>query len=81
MRFKIGRPTSNYNCFQNEEYWTKRKKNNEAARRSREKRRMNDLLLERRVLQLTEENKHLKSELLSLKLKHGEIGDFTSPGR
>lgn len=53
----------------------KRRKNNEAARRSREKRRMNDLLLERRVMQLTEENKHLRSQLLSLRIKYGDMDE------
>lgn len=57
-------------------YWVKRRKNNEAARRSREKRRMNDLLLEQRVVALTEENKQLKGQLLSLKLRYGELDEF-----
>lgn len=54
-------------------YWEKRRKNNEAAKRSREKRRMNDMVLENKLLALGEENANLKTELLSLKLKFGLI--------
>ncbi|XP_023403306.1 nuclear factor interleukin-3-regulated protein-like [Loxodonta africana] len=54
-------------------YWEKRQKNNEAAKRSREKRRLNDLLLEKKLIALEEENATLKAELLSLKLKFGLI--------
>uniref|UniRef100_H3ANW9 BZIP domain-containing protein n=2 Tax=Latimeria chalumnae TaxID=7897 RepID=H3ANW9_LATCH len=54
-------------------YWEKRRKNNEAAKRSREKRRINDLVLENRVLALNEENVRLKTELLQLKLRFGLI--------
>ncbi|XP_078285620.1 uncharacterized protein LOC144610637 [Rhinoraja longicauda] len=54
-------------------YWEKRRKNNEAAKRSREKRRISDLVLENQVLALNEENVHLKSELLALKLRFGLI--------
>uniref|UniRef100_A0A8C8SPQ7 BZIP domain-containing protein n=1 Tax=Pelusios castaneus TaxID=367368 RepID=A0A8C8SPQ7_9SAUR len=54
-------------------YWDKRKKNNEAAKRSREKRRVNDLALESRVLALLEENARLKAELLALKFRFGLI--------
>ncbi|KAF7216435.1 NFIL3 like protein [Nothobranchius furzeri] len=56
-------------------YWDKRKKNNEAAKRSREKRRANDLVLERRVLGLLEENAHLKAELLAVRFRFGLIKD------
>ncbi|XP_072310132.1 nuclear factor interleukin-3-regulated protein [Eucyclogobius newberryi] len=52
-------------------YWERRRKNNEAAKRSREKRRINDLVLENKLLALGEENASLKAELLSLKLKFG----------
>merc|ERR1712096_477757 len=45
-----------------EGYWMKRKKNNEAARRSREKRRSNDMLLERRLTELSKENQGLKAQ-------------------
>lgn len=54
-------------------YWEKRRKNNEAAKRSREKRRLNDMVLENKLIALGEENANLKTELLSLKLKFGLI--------
>nr|XP_033784834.1 nuclear factor interleukin-3-regulated protein [Geotrypetes seraphini]XP_033784838.1 nuclear factor interleukin-3-regulated protein [Geotrypetes seraphini] len=54
-------------------YWEKRRKNNEAAKRSREKRRLNDMVLENKLVALGEENSNLKTELLSLKLKFGLI--------
>ncbi|KTG40117.1 hypothetical protein cypCar_00001413 [Cyprinus carpio] len=56
-----------------ESYWEKRRKNNEAAKRSREKRRLNDMVLENRVMALNEENVRLKTELLQLKLRFGLI--------
>lgn len=52
-------------------YWERRRKNNEAAKRSREKRRLNDMVLENKLMALGEENASLKAELLSLKLKFG----------
>nr|XP_015220829.1 PREDICTED: nuclear factor interleukin-3-regulated protein-like [Lepisosteus oculatus] len=52
-------------------YWEKRRKNNEAAKRSREKRRVNDFVLESRLLALGEENVRLRAELLALKLRFG----------
>ncbi|XP_029468916.1 nuclear factor interleukin-3-regulated protein-like [Rhinatrema bivittatum] len=54
-------------------YWEKRQKNNEAAKRSREKRRLNDFVLENKMVALNEENNYLKAELLSLKLRFGLI--------
>ncbi|KAJ8415978.1 hypothetical protein AAFF_G00380000 [Aldrovandia affinis] len=54
-------------------YWEKRRKNNEAAKRSREKRRLNDAVLENRVMALNDENVRLKTELLQLKLRFGLI--------
>ncbi|GAA6075370.1 nuclear factor, interleukin 3 regulated, member 5 [Tachysurus ichikawai] len=54
-------------------YWEKRRKNNEAAKRSREKRRINDVVLENRVTALNDENLRLKMELLQLKLRFGLI--------
>ncbi|XP_062874883.1 nuclear factor, interleukin 3 regulated, member 2 [Trichomycterus rosablanca] len=54
-------------------YWEKRRKNNEAAKRSREKRRLNDVVLENRVIALNDENVRLKTELLQLKLRFGLI--------
>lgn len=56
-------------------YWDKRRKNNEAAKRSREKRRANDMVLERRVLGLLEENTRLRAELLALKFRFGLVKD------
>ncbi|XP_056289016.1 nuclear factor interleukin-3-regulated protein [Pseudoliparis swirei] len=52
-------------------YWDRRRKNNEAAKRSREKRRVNDVVLESRLAVLGQENAALKAELLALKLKFG----------
>ncbi|XP_067252264.1 nuclear factor, interleukin 3 regulated, member 4 [Chanodichthys erythropterus] len=52
-------------------YWEKRRKNNEAAKRSREKRRVNDYVLETRLVSLSEENARLRAELLTLKLRYG----------
>ncbi|XP_030625438.1 nuclear factor interleukin-3-regulated protein [Chanos chanos] len=54
-------------------YWERRRKNNEAAKRSREKRRLNDMVLENKLMALGEENASLKAELLSLKLKFGLV--------
>lgn len=54
-------------------YWERRRKNNEAAKRSREKRRINDMVLENKLLALGEENAALKAELLSLKLRFGLV--------
>lgn len=54
-------------------YWERRRKNNEAAKRSREKRRLNDMVLENKLVALGEENAYLKAELLSLKLKFGLV--------
>ncbi|CAJ1075409.1 nuclear factor%2C interleukin 3 regulated, member 6 [Xyrichtys novacula] len=62
-----------------EGYWDKRKKNNEAAKRSREKRRVNDMVLETRVLALLEENARLRAELLALKFRFGLVKDPSSP--
>lgn len=49
-----------------ESYWERRKRNNEAAKKSREKRRLNDLAMESRLLELSRENSLLRSELLKL---------------
>lgn len=54
-------------------YWERRRKNNEAAKRSREKRRLNDMVLENKLMALGEENASLRAELLSLKLKFGLV--------
>ncbi|XP_040895443.1 nuclear factor, interleukin 3 regulated, member 4 [Toxotes jaculatrix] len=52
-------------------YWEKRRKNNEAAKRSREKRRMNDYVLETHLVALKEENARLSAELMAIKLHFG----------
>ncbi|KAE8294296.1 Nuclear factor interleukin-3-regulated protein E4 promoter-binding protein 4 [Larimichthys crocea] len=54
-------------------YWEKRRKNNEAAKRSREKRRMNDYVLESHLTALKEENARLSAELITLKLHFGLV--------
>lgn len=52
-----------------ESYWDRRRRNNEAAKRSREKRRLNDMVLETRMLELTKENALLRAELVALRDK------------
>lgn len=52
-------------------YWDRRRRNNEAAKRSREKRRLNDMVLETRVMELTTENSWLKAELNAIRDKCG----------
>nr|XP_002739362.2 PREDICTED: CCAAT/enhancer-binding protein beta-like [Saccoglossus kowalevskii] len=54
-------------------YWEKRRRNNEAAKRSREKRRINDIIMETKVLQLTKENSKLKAEIVALKRRFGVL--------
>lgn len=80
---RLIKPKPNMNCRRKREfisddkkdasYWEKRRKNNEAAKRSREKRRLNDMVLENRVMALNDENVRLKTELLQLKLRFGLI--------
>ncbi|XP_060883306.1 nuclear factor interleukin-3-regulated protein-like [Labrus mixtus] len=80
---RLIKPKNNMSCRRKREfisdekkdasYWEKRRKNNEAAKRSREKRRINDMVLENRVLALNDENVRLKTELLQLKLRFGLI--------
>ncbi|KAL2087079.1 hypothetical protein ACEWY4_018138 [Coilia grayii] len=80
---RLSKPKPNMTCRRKREfisdekkdasYWEKRRKNNEAAKRSREKRRLNDMVLENRVMALNEENVRLKTELLQLKLRFGLI--------
>lgn len=57
--------------LKDEHYWERRRKNNLAAKRSREKRRLNDLVLETKVIELTNENNvsKLKLDLLMKKFK------------
>ncbi|GIX79116.1 hypothetical protein CEXT_366161 [Caerostris extrusa] len=52
-------------------YWDRRRRNNEAAKRSREKRRLNDMVLETRMLELTKENAMLRAELAAVREKFG----------
>lgn len=54
-------------------YWEKRRKNNEAAKRSREKRRMNDHVLESHLMGLKEENAKLSAELMAIKMHFGLV--------
>lgn len=48
-------------------YWFKRNRNNEAAKRSRQRKRMEEYLLETRAVQLFHENEELKAALSSVK--------------
>lgn len=54
-------------------YWNKRGKNNDAAKKSRDKRRIRSLEMERSIFALSEENKHLKTELLTLQYQLGIV--------
>lgn len=56
-------------------YWDRRRRNNEAAKRSREKRRLNDMVLEQRVLELTRENAMLRAQLETIREEFGIAGD------
>ncbi|VDM48882.1 unnamed protein product [Toxocara canis] len=56
------RPSAGENA-RDEAYWEKRRRNNDAAKRSREKRRMNDMAMEQRLIELAKENSILKSRL------------------
>ncbi|XP_051549768.1 basic leucine zipper transcriptional factor ATF-like 2 [Myxocyprinus asiaticus] len=60
-------------------YWDKRQKNNEAAKRSREKRRLNDFMLEDQLLALSKENAQLRAEVLSLQYHIGRGLDVGHP--
>ena len=52
-------------------YWDRRRRNNAAAKRSREKRRLNDMLLEKRVVQLARENHILRAQVTSAFKNYG----------
>lgn len=54
-----------------ESYWDRRRRNNEAAKRSREKRRLNDMVLEGRVVELTKEVHILRAQLSAVRDKYG----------
>lgn len=60
-------------------YWEKRRKNNEAAKRSREKRRLNDVAVESRLVRLLEENALLRAELRALRLQFGSLPSVCGP--
>ncbi|XP_042272878.1 nuclear factor interleukin-3-regulated protein [Thunnus maccoyii] len=60
-------------------YWDKRRKNNEAAKRSREKRRLNDLMLESQLLALSEENTQLRAQVLSLQYHSSLSAEKSKP--
>lgn len=49
--------------LKDDSYWERRRKNNLAAKRSREKRRLNDIVLETKVLELTNLNNAMKLKL------------------
>lgn len=51
------------NEMKDDQYWERRRKNNLAAKRSREKRRLNDIVLETKVVELSNENEMLKAKL------------------
>ncbi|CAF1440189.1 unnamed protein product [Adineta ricciae] len=51
------------NDMKDDHYWERRRKNNLAAKRSREKRRLNDIVLETKVVELSNENEALKAKL------------------
>ncbi len=54
-----------------DKYWERRRKNNEAAKRSREKRRLNDVAMEGKIVELTQDNVKLERELMDLKKRFG----------
>lgn len=60
-------------------YWEKRRKNNEAAKRSREKRKMNDHVLENHFEALKEENARLSAELMAIKVHFGLVYPVAYP--
>lgn len=59
------------NSKKDDTYWDRRKRNNAAAKRSREKRRLNDMLLEKRVVQLARENHILRAQVTSAFKNYG----------
>lgn len=60
-------------------YWEKRRKNNEAAKRSREKRKINDHVLESHFEALKEENARLSAELMAIKVHFGLVYPVAYP--
>lgn len=61
--------------LKDEAYWNKRQKNNEAARRSREKKRMYEVELLRKMIDLNNENFVLKAQLIAIEQQFGVRGD------
>ncbi|XP_077440644.1 uncharacterized protein LOC144062801 [Vanacampus margaritifer] len=67
-------------------YWQKRLKNNVAAKRSRDKRRLHDLMLERHLVALMEENTQLRAQLLAIQDRYDPLytakhqGYYSNPG-
>lgn len=57
-------------------YWERRRRNNEAARRSRQKNRMNGLLVEKRVRELSRENAMLRARLAHVIERFGLQDEF-----
>lgn len=53
----------NETVLKDEHYWERRRKNNDASKRSREKRRLNDLAMEEKIMALSAENERLRGQL------------------
>jgi vrille protein len=60
-------------------YWSQRSKNNLSAQRSRVKRRMNDLVLETKLTQLSNENEILRAKIEMLTRKFGQENEQLKP--
>ncbi|MGH0186791.1 UNVERIFIED_CONTAM: hypothetical protein FKN15_037874 [Acipenser sinensis] len=56
-------------------YWVKRTRNNEAARRSRQRRRMEEMRLETRAVELLKENEKLKAALFAIRYQFTDTND------
>ncbi|XP_063313230.1 transcription factor atf-2-like [Pelobates fuscus] len=54
-------------------YWIRRRRNNEAARRCRERRRMEEVLLELKAMELMKENQRLRAALCALYPGHRSL--------
>ena len=50
-------------------YWDRRERNNESAKRCRVKRRLNDIALESRIMELTKENNVLRAKIEAARLR------------
>ena len=62
-------------------YWDRRRRNNAAAKRSREKRRLNDMLLEKRVVQLSRENHILRAQVTAVFKSYGYLSKIGTKTR